>query len=407
MPRVSVVIPVHNGARYISETIDSVLAQTFADWELLVVDDGSTDETRRVLARYGPAVRCLAQPNRGPGAARNAGLRVASGKYIVFLDADDRWRPDFLERAVATLDGLDDPFIGVCTGWVAIDAAGALLPHTQTSRSGPLRLDDFVFGNRVLLQVVLLQRKVVLDVGGFDEDIRGMEDWDLWIRLTAARGQLLALDQCLAEYRMHDASLSHHVDHMRHGRLRTLEKLFARADLPPPLAALRPAALAWALVLSAAQMFAAGRSDEALADVCHAAALHPAVLADRSTHYALICATQPRAYHGTPHHVDLPTGERRIREAIAACLAAVREVDPSCGRHAYGTAYAVLGRLAYGQLRMQTARRYCRAALHADARLWADRELLATFLKSLAGAPLVRTARQWRAAYRRARSRRE
>jgi glycosyltransferase involved in cell wall biosynthesis len=104
VPRVSVIIPVYNMAPTIARAIDSVLAQTFTDYEIICVDDGSTDDTRAVLAKYGDRIRIATQQNRGASAARNLGVRNSSGEYLAFLDGDDLWRKDKLERAVAALN---------------------------------------------------------------------------------------------------------------------------------------------------------------------------------------------------------------------------------------------------------------------------------------------------------------
>src|SRR3954447_14398775 len=103
-PTVSVVIPAYNSAWCIDHAIDSVLAQTYHDYEIIVVDDGSTDETRDVVQRYGIAVRLVCKPNGGMSSARNRGISEARGRYIAFLDSDDRWLPTKLALQVALLD---------------------------------------------------------------------------------------------------------------------------------------------------------------------------------------------------------------------------------------------------------------------------------------------------------------
>src|SRR5271168_5507609 len=104
MARVSAIIPVYNSAATIAEAVDSALAQTMRDLEVIVVDDGSLDDTATILGGYRDRVRLIAQENRGPAAARNAAVRVASGEYLAFLDADDRWMPTMVERCVAALE---------------------------------------------------------------------------------------------------------------------------------------------------------------------------------------------------------------------------------------------------------------------------------------------------------------
>lgn len=106
MPRVSVIIPVFNAARTVEQAIASVRAQTFTDFEIVAVDDGSTDGSIETLRRYGPAIKILRQSNRGPSAARNLGIANSTGEYFAFLDADDWWKPEFLARLIAALDAI-------------------------------------------------------------------------------------------------------------------------------------------------------------------------------------------------------------------------------------------------------------------------------------------------------------
>jgi len=103
MATVSVIIPAFNGAEFVAAAIESALAQTYADTEVITIDDGSTDETAAVLERFGSRIRVIRQPNRGLAAARNAGIALAGGEYVALLDADDTWEPAFLELAVARL----------------------------------------------------------------------------------------------------------------------------------------------------------------------------------------------------------------------------------------------------------------------------------------------------------------
>src|SRR3954468_22992204 len=123
MPQVSVIIPVFNAAATVAETIESVLRQTFDDYEIIVVDDGSTDRTAHVLGRYQDRIQMIRRPNGGISAARNSGVAVSRGEYLAFLDGDDLWVPDFLARTVAALE--DDPdCVMAFTDLVIVDSEG-------------------------------------------------------------------------------------------------------------------------------------------------------------------------------------------------------------------------------------------------------------------------------------------
>lgn len=189
-PTVSVVVPAYNAAAFVGRAVDSVLGQSAADLELLVVDDGSTDATLRVLAAYGDRLRAIAQANAGPAAARNRGLAEARGRYVAFLDADDWWLPDKLAQQVALLDSR--PEIGFCsTATRVVHADGTPAGDWPCSDIGASLLETLFIHSAVVsgsTSGVLARRELLLAAGGFDERLRGFEDPDLWIRLAARAG---------------------------------------------------------------------------------------------------------------------------------------------------------------------------------------------------------------------------
>jgi GT2 family glycosyltransferase len=193
-PAVSVVVPVYNGAAYLERTLQSVLAQEGVALELIVVDDGSTDDSQAVVQRVAPHARLLAQPNAGRCAARNRGLHEARGRAVIFLDQDDVWHPDMLARQLARLDA--DPSLGaaVCRylHWWPQRGAYAAAEGLWGDDPGP-GIDpefsgwvyhQFLFDCWALTSGTLLRRDVVVAAGGFDESLPFSEDWDLWLRLS-------------------------------------------------------------------------------------------------------------------------------------------------------------------------------------------------------------------------------
>ncbi len=184
---VSVVIPAWNSAGTLPRAIDSVLAQTWEPREIIVVDDGGTDATPALLAGYGERVRVFSQANGGPASARNRGLSEARGQYVAFLDADDHWLPEKLERQVALLDARPD--IGFCsTATRVVDTRGEWVRDWPcSSTAAPLLETLFMHGSAVSGSTsgVLARRQLLLEAGGFDAGLRGFEDPDLWIRLAA------------------------------------------------------------------------------------------------------------------------------------------------------------------------------------------------------------------------------
>jgi len=190
-PRVSVIIPTFNRADRVSRAIDSVLSQTYRDFEIIVVDDGSSDNTREVVTAYGAPVRYVFQENQGPGAARNHGIRVAAGMYLGFLDSDDVWLPTFLAKTVAALD--EYPDVDVATVGIYVGPEGQKmithlegvqpglwqLPHRVPKRELHHLLSGFCAGS------LLVRGEVVRKYGGYYENrcLLG-EDVYLWIQVV-------------------------------------------------------------------------------------------------------------------------------------------------------------------------------------------------------------------------------
>jgi hypothetical protein len=185
MSIVSVIVPVHNGAEFVAEAVDSALAQTHRETEVVVVDDGSTDATPSILARYGSRLTVIRQPNRGLAAARNRALQTARGELVGLLDADDRWDARCLELGIARLAGCDRSVVGAFCGWRHIDRVGRPLLGAPAPRRGTFGLRELVVHCFFHPSTVLLRRDDVLAAGGFDETLPAVEDWDLWLRLAA------------------------------------------------------------------------------------------------------------------------------------------------------------------------------------------------------------------------------
>jgi glycosyltransferase involved in cell wall biosynthesis len=249
VPAVTVLLPTHNRARYLAEAIDSVLAQTFTDIELLVLDDGSTDGTADLVATVtDPRVQYFARPRGGISASLNAGLAQARGRYIARVDSDDRWMPDLLATLVPMLDA--DAQGGVAYGrGQAMDQDGRLLGATMGL---PLRfpgesLRSLVFDDCTCNVALVARRSCIEEAGGYDEGLASSEDWDLWLRV-ARRHRFLFADRVLAHVRWHDGNLtgpaSPYFEATLAGRTAPLDKLFRDPDLPADVRAMRPQAYA-------------------------------------------------------------------------------------------------------------------------------------------------------------------
>ncbi len=201
----SVVIPAYNAEETIQAALVSVGAQTVAPHEVVVVDDGSSDRTPAVVRGYGPGVRLLHQDRQGPSAARNAGIAATSGDLVAFLDADDEWHPEKLERQLRVLD---DGAVVVATDWTRGPFA-AVLPDQVPVSTVPGT--DLLLLNRFQTSTVLARRSALDATGGFDTTLDGVEDWDMWLRMSEV-GQVRKLDWPLVRYRDSPVGVSKALD---------------------------------------------------------------------------------------------------------------------------------------------------------------------------------------------------
>jgi glycosyltransferase involved in cell wall biosynthesis len=231
-PAVSVVIATYNRANYLAETIDSVLSQSFQKFELIVVDDGSTDETRRVVAPYGSRVRYLYQENRGPSAARNLGARNASAGWISIQDSDDLCLPNHLETLYGYANKHPESGMvfanGSYLGGPAHDRE-TIIPAAKSRRLAEqgVRLEDLFDKSIVRLQAALISKRCYDDVGGHDESLRISMDLDLTFRLISCY-PVAYLDEVVFSYRRHSGNISGNQELRLLENIRVIEKLLGQ-----------------------------------------------------------------------------------------------------------------------------------------------------------------------------------
>ena len=237
-PQVSVVIPVWNGERYLREAIASIIAQSFRDFELIVVDDGSTDGSAEIAGEFAndPRVSVIRQTNAGVVSARNAGLRAARAELVAFLDSDDIARPNRLAKQVAYLNSRPE-----------IGAVGSYITYFD-GKKGPFRTHEFPVGssrvaealeagNPLAQPAVMLRKSMAIAVGGYREAFKfGAEDYDLWLRLSE-KHPLDNLAEVLTLYRIHPDSLTHRRRHEQTmaAKIASIAHRRRRAGLPDPL----------------------------------------------------------------------------------------------------------------------------------------------------------------------------
>lgn len=211
VPAVSVIVPAYGVAHLIGETLASLQAQTMADWEAVVVDDGTPDDLVDALAPFDrdPRIRLLQTDNAGVSAARNHGLHHARAPLIALLDGDDRYRPDYLATMTAAL--ADDPALGFVTCdavYFGATRRDGRLFSEFSPQSGQPTLDDVLRRRFNIFIGCTIRREAIEDVGGFDASLRAAEDLDLWIRLIERGWRCGYVAQPLADYRRRPESLS-------------------------------------------------------------------------------------------------------------------------------------------------------------------------------------------------------
>jgi glycosyltransferase involved in cell wall biosynthesis len=259
MLQVSVIIPCYNYGRFVGDAVESVLAQTLSPHEVIVVDDGSTDETARVLARFGERIRVVYQKNQGVATARNAGVAHATGDLFAFLDADDVWLPAKLEKQVRRFAGEPDLGLVHC-GVLEVDAAGKPLRLLLDGMEGWVAEELLLFRRNVILgggSAMVVSRAAFNATGGFDDRLPPTEDWDLWYRL-ARRHRVGFVPEVLVQYRCHGSNHSQNLKKRERGVLLIYEKAFQDPD--PQLQRLRRRAYGNLHLGLAGFYFSAGQS---------------------------------------------------------------------------------------------------------------------------------------------------
>lgn len=236
-PRVSVVIPTYNCDRYLAEAIDSVFSQQYQDYELLVIDDGSTDDTAELVKGYGDRLRYISQANQGVAVARNHGIQLARGELVAFLDADDVWLSHKLNAQVNLFDTCRDAgeSVGIVhSGWQRVDHNLQLQVEVRPWKTSPiLDLEGWLQWKPVLPSAMMFRRDWLLRADGFDPRFPPAEDTDLVLRLALMGCQTRWLEDVTTLYRQHSDSAMHKGLPQARSLTQVMHSFFSREDLPP------------------------------------------------------------------------------------------------------------------------------------------------------------------------------
>jgi len=232
MPTVSIIIPTYQRSHWVGEAIESVLAQTYKDYEIIVVNDGSTDNTAEVLNQFQDKIKIIEQENKGGSAARNTAIDNSHGRYIAFLDDDDLWLPNKLEKQIALLEFNDK--IGLIYSDMFWFNKKGVLPNTKAQASSLhlarlywMHFLNFDFLSSPTSSTVIVRRQALDEMGLFDESLTNCHDYDLWLRI-GEKWLFYYLDEPLTMYRLSDTNMTKNRERVLASFLRVKEKALDR-----------------------------------------------------------------------------------------------------------------------------------------------------------------------------------
>jgi teichuronic acid biosynthesis glycosyltransferase TuaG len=393
-PFVSIVIPNYNNAHFLGDAIQSVLNQTYQNFEIIVVDDGSTDNSRDVVSNFGERVRYIWQENKGLGGARNTGIMAAKGEYIGFLDADDQWIPNFLEIMVSLTQKYPDIAVFYCNARY-MDKQGVDLPQSVGVRAIP---PDRIYqallrANFIIPSTILAKRSIIIDEGLFDQNcksLHGCEDWDLWLRI-APRHKFIGTQLSLVRYRLHGQTFSSNPSHMEEAVRAVIEKQFGPEEGKPqdwPANKKRAYGGVYRYYVISSIL---RKNDWHLgAEYLRRAMLvDPSLAKDLDLFYDLALGSQPIGYRGISSSPNLESNARLLDKFLNDALSN-NHVDSKYLYHtAFGTSYYALGIIAYNSRQFALCRKYLIKALNFRADLWQDSVVLSNLIKSMFGRSLL------------------
>jgi glycosyltransferase involved in cell wall biosynthesis len=226
--RVTAVIPCFNSAQYVAAAVSSALGQTFTDLEVVVVNDGSTDNFDEAIKPFEDRVRLLCQPNKGLSAARNAALVATDSEFVAYLDADDLWRPSKIARQIDRLKS--DREIGfVHTGVAYVDTTGRPMDQAKVDWSPPDRISLVnLLEHNIITASSVLQRRSAFEDGHFCLELEVCSDWDLWLRILGAGHSIGYVPEAVTEYRIHESNMSKQTERLLAERVVVMERLLSR-----------------------------------------------------------------------------------------------------------------------------------------------------------------------------------
>jgi glycosyltransferase involved in cell wall biosynthesis len=392
-PTVSIIIPNYNHTRFITGAIQSVLDQSYRSFEIIVVDDGSTDNSREVVAQFGDQVRYIWQENQGLGAARNTGIRAAEGELIGLLDADDQWQPVFLETMVSLAARYPEAAIYYCAAQ-GMDATGCELPQQFGGPVGPpdTLYSTLLRANFLIPSTIVMRRSVVMAADLFDQTLRSCEDWDLWLRILPQH-IFVGTSQCLVRYRLHDSSLSTNPIGMQQAARAVIEKHFGPDDGQWQNWS-KEKRRAYGGVYRYHLLTSIQRQGDWKAGTHYlrqALQADPTLATDVDLFYDLALGSQPPGHRGTSTQLNLADNANDITTMLIELFDSPEAADLlSLRRQTLGTAHFALGLVAYNTGRQSYSRRFLLKALYFRPDLWREPRVSGNLMKSLLNGSMLR-----------------
>lgn len=378
---ISVIIPNYNQTHLISGAIQSALNQTYPVLEVIIVDDGSSDRSQAVVAKFGGQVQYIRQENQGLAGARNTGIRAAKGEWIGFLDADDEWLPNYLEHMLELLEKYPSASVFYCMAQ-CMDVDGHDLPQVV---GGPPIPPDLLYhqllrANFIIPSTVTCRRKSILDMGCFDANLRSCEDWDLWLRILPG-GKIIGSSKNLVRYRVHGSSLSTNLDGMHGAMKKVVEKNFGMPDGDPSSWSPEKRRIYGGFYRYQCITFIQRQNnwDASLPMMQRAFQIDPSLALDLDFFYELALGVQPVGYRGLSKLNDFDGNAARLQKLVSG---AVVHMDDAIRKQTLGTAYYALSLVAYTLSTRSQYRKYFRQAVLYRPELILNLQLIIMFLKS-------------------------
>ena len=388
---VSVIIPNYNHAQYVGDAIQSVLDQNYPNLEIIVVDDGSTDHSSQVVEKFGDRVIFIVQKNQGLSAARNTGIKIAKGKYIGLLDADDMYEEDYLTSMMSLLEG-DPDAKGVYCGYRFVDQGNLPLPQIENRLIPPDQLfQALADGNFLVPESMFVHRECYERSGTFDEKLSACEDWDMWLRITK-QFKIIGSSHVLTRHRVLPGSMSANPKRMLENRLNVLEKHFGPEPTGEEKGKERVRrAYGRAYLAASTEYLQSGDEDQAERCFYKMVVVCPDLLDSYETFYQLGCGDQPKGYMGDFASLDLQRNAQILLSMLNRLFGnpTLNSKIQSQKRSAYAHAYISLALLNYGARQFQQTRHLLLSACKTNPKFVLKGQIISIWLKSLLGVRIL------------------